>query len=79
MDLLSGLRLLQEGEWEQAHQIAEANETRLGAWLHGLVHLAKSDECNSRYWYETAGRAFPGAHALEVEMAALELALALRE
>ena len=75
MDLLDGLRLLQRGEWDQAHRIAQADDTALGSWLHGIVHMAEPDENNSRYWYREASRPFPGMSALDAEMAAFEHAL----
>lgn len=75
MELLGALRLLRAGEWDRAHTIAQADETRLGSWLHGIVHMAEPDEWNARYWYRAAGRAFPGMAALEAEMAAIEDAL----
>lgn len=75
MDLPDGLRLLQQGEWDRAHRIAQVDETRMGSWLHGIVHMAEPDEGNSRYWYRAAGRPFPGMEALQVEMAEFETAL----
>ena len=75
MDLLNGLRLLQRGEWDQAHRIAQADDTAFGSWLHGIVHMAEPDENNSRYWYREASRPFPGMSALDAEMAAFEHAL----
>ena len=72
--LLDGLRLLQRGQWDTAHRIAQADESDLGSWLHGIVHMAEPDEWNSRYWYRSAGRSFPGMDALTAEMAAFEAA-----
>lgn len=77
MELLDGLHLLQQGEWQLAHEIAAGYQTRLGFWLHGVVHLARRDEVHARCWYVEAGRPFPGLDALDAEMAALQLALAL--
>ena len=75
MNLLEGLHLLQQGEWDRAHKIAQADASALGAWLHGIVHMAEPDESNSRHWYRTAGRAFPGMAALQAEIAELERTL----
>ena len=75
MNLLDGLRLLQQGEWDRAHKIAQADESRNGSWLHGIVHMAEPDEGNARYWYRAAGRPFPGMAALDAEMAEIERAL----
>lgn len=76
MNLLDGLRLLQQGEWDRAHRIAQADESPMGSWFHGIVHMAEPDEQNARYWYREAGRPFPGMAALQAEMAELEGALA---
>lgn len=78
MTLLDGLRLLQQGEWDRAHRIAQADESTMGSWLHGIVHMAEPDESNSRYWYGRAGRPFPGMAALQAEMIAFEQAFAGR-
>ena len=70
--LLDGLHLLQQGQWDAAHRIAQADASDLGSWLHGIVHMAEPDESNSRYWYRSAGRSFPGMDTLVEEMAAFE-------
>jgi len=75
MDLLEGLRLLRAGEWDRAHVIAQGDTTKLGSWLHGIVHMVEPDEENSRYWYRRAERPFPGMDALNDEMTALEVLL----
>ena len=67
MSLLDGLHLLQQGQWDAAHRIAQVDASDLGSWLHGIVHMAEPDEWNSRYWYRRCrpivprhGRAFGG-------------------
>ena len=72
MNLLEGLRLLRDGQWDAAHRIAQADDSLLGSWLHGIVHMAEPDEWNARYWYHHAERRFPGMDALAEEMAAFE-------
>ncbi|MBM4456516.1 MAG: hypothetical protein FJ011_01930 [Chloroflexi bacterium] len=74
MTLFDGLRLLQQGQWDAAHRIAQADASQPGSWLHGIVHMAEPDESNSHYWYRAAGRPFPGMAALQAEMAAFEKA-----
>jgi len=69
--------LLQQGDWVGAHTIAVADDSRLGSWLHGIVHLAKLDEANARYWYGEADRTHPGPDELQAEIAALQLAFVL--
>jgi hypothetical protein len=76
MNLLEGLHLLQQGEWDRAHKIAQDDASREGSWLHGIVHMAEPDENNARYWYRMANRPFPGMAGLKPEMAELEKAIA---
>ena len=62
--------LLAAGDWRQAHQIVQAEESTLAAWLHGIVHTLEGDLDNARYWYREADRTFPGADAVGAEIAA---------
>ena len=34
------------------------DDTALGAWLHGIVHIQEGDLDNARYWYRRAKREF---------------------
>ncbi len=52
--------------------IAEADDSRLVSWLHGIVHPAKLDEANARYRYGEADRTYPGPDGLQAEIAALQ-------
>ncbi len=44
------------GEWEQAHEIAQAEDNRDGAWVHAYFHRVEGDTSNANYWYRRAGR-----------------------
>jgi hypothetical protein len=74
-DLLRGLSLLESGDWVGAHSVAQADTSAVGSWLHGIVHVVEPDEGNARYWYQRAGRPFPGMNAAASERAALRAAL----
>ncbi len=74
-ELLRGLALLEAGDWNAAHAIAQADPNRLGSWLHGIVHMVEPDRSNSMYWYRQADRPFPGMDAAAAEIAALRAAL----
>ena len=63
--------LLGKGDWQRAHAIAQEDESKIGCWLHGIVHLLEGDLDNARYWYRRAGRAFPGNFSIDSELAAL--------
>ena len=75
-DLLRGLELLESGDWNGAHAIAQADPSTLGSWLHGIVHMVEPDRSNSMYWYHRAGRTFPGMDTADSEVAAVRAALA---
>jgi hypothetical protein len=51
----AGLFLL-GGDWQRAHEAAQALETPLGAHWHALVHRHEPDYPNSRYWLGQAGQ-----------------------
>jgi hypothetical protein len=74
-DLLRGLALLESGDWNGAHGIAQADPSDVGSWLHGIVHMVEPDRSNAMYWYRRAGRPFPGMDAAASEIAALRAAL----
>ncbi|WP_236025296.1 hypothetical protein [Arenibaculum pallidiluteum] len=44
------------GEWDQAHEIAQEDETADGAWVHAWLHRIEGDAANAGYWYRRAGR-----------------------
>ncbi|MBB5060179.1 hypothetical protein HDF16_004915 [Granulicella aggregans] len=50
------LWLAGRGEWEHAHEIAQSEESREGAWVHAYLHRAEGDTSNASYWYRRAGR-----------------------
>ena len=53
---LRALWLAGREEWEQAHEIAQSEESREGAWVHAYLHRAEGDTSNAGYWYRRAGR-----------------------
>jgi hypothetical protein len=44
------------GDWDQAHRLAQDDNTADGAWVHAYLHRREGDEDNARYWYQRAGR-----------------------
>lgn len=66
---------LRAGRWETAHEIAQGDESRLGCWLHGVVHAVEGDLGNARYWYGRAGEPFREPWDLARELEALERAV----
>ena len=50
--LWHGLR----GEWEAAHELAQAQDDAQGAWVHAWLHRIEGDLANADYWYRRAHR-----------------------
>jgi hypothetical protein len=73
--LPQALDLLAAGDWQQAHTIAQEDESKTGCWVHGIVHVLEGDPDNARYWYRRAGRPFPEAFSIESELSSLREAL----
>ena len=71
MALSSAIRHLQRGDWEKAHAIVQNDNSDMGCWAHGIVHMLEGDMGNARYWYRRAGRSFPREPDVSVEIDAL--------
>lgn len=71
---LRALWLAHRGEWDQAHAIAQSEDTRDGAWIHAYLHRLEGDTSNANYWYHRAGRPTQsGAFKAEWETIVMEL------
>ncbi len=46
--------------WAAAHDLAQAQGDRAGAWVHAYLHRKEGDAINAAYWYDRAGE--PVAH-----------------
>jgi len=44
------------GNWDVAHNLAQAAGGKDGAWVHAYLHRKEGDEGNAAYWYRSAGR-----------------------
>lgn len=56
------------GDWGRAHECAQGETSRDGAWVHAYLHRKEGDEGNAGYWYARGGRKFP-AISFEAEWA----------
>jgi hypothetical protein len=43
------------GDWELAHELAQAQDDRGGARVHAWLHRVEGDLTNANYWYRRAG------------------------
>lgn len=50
---------LEKGDWHRSHEIAQANESRDGSWVHAHLHRVEGDIGNADYWYRRAGKTRP--------------------
>ena len=76
--LIRAGELLEAGDWQGAHLILQEDESALGSWGHGIVHIMENDLDNARYWYRRARRRVPGADSVSAEIAAFRTAVAKR-
>jgi hypothetical protein len=65
-----------QGNWDEAHRLAQDSGSRDGAWVHAYLHRKEGDASNARYWYRQAQRTMP---ALSLEQEWVEIATALLE
>jgi hypothetical protein len=73
--LARAVRHLEAGEWQAAHALIQPDESTLGCWAHGIVHLQEGDIDNARYWYRRARRSPPEGDDIAAEVAALKAAV----
>lgn len=63
-----------KGDWKQAHEIAQAEESADAAWVHAHLHRKEGDAANAAYWYGQARRPHSKL-ALEAEWEQIATAL----
>jgi hypothetical protein len=62
------------GDWDAAHELAQAQDDAQGAWVHAWLHRVEGDLGNADYWYRRAGRP---SHRGDTRAEALDIARAL--
>ncbi len=58
------------GDWEKAHECAQAREDAAGNRVHAYLHRKEGDISNAGYWYRRAG-VTPASGTLEAEWEAI--------
>ena len=48
-----------KGDWDKAHDCAQAREDKPGNHVHAYLHRKEGDAGNAAYWYRRAGVPFP--------------------
>ena len=69
------LQDLNVGHWNAAHDQVQKDDSMLGAWLHGILHLQEGDLEDAENWYNRAARHFRSRGSLREEIALFEQAL----
>ena len=44
------------GNWDEAHRIAQSEKGPAGSWVHAFLHRVEGDIGNASYWYRLADR-----------------------
>jgi hypothetical protein len=63
-----------KGDWNKAHECAQAQEDAVGAWVHAYLHRKEGDQSNAGGWYRRAGKT-PATVSLEQEWETITRAL----
>jgi len=63
-----------KGDWNKAHNCAQAQEDAIGAWVHAYLHRKEGDMSNAGGWYRRAGKT-AAEGALEREWETIAAAL----
>jgi hypothetical protein len=71
---LRALWLDARGNWDGAHEAAQAGESGAGDWVHAYLHRKEGDAGNAAYWYRRARKPVCKA-SLDEEWAAIADAL----
>jgi len=63
------------GRWNDAHNLVQTDDSQVGAWLHGILHIQEGDLEDAEYWYGKAARNFHSRGKLHEELERLETEL----
>ena len=58
-EIIEALRLVQQGHWDQAHELVQRRSDPDACRVHALLHRMEGDDGNAGYWYRRAGHPFP--------------------
>ncbi|HEY8906722.1 MAG TPA: hypothetical protein VIM63_11860 [Rhodoferax sp.] len=66
---------MRAGHWSLAHNLVQSDDSPLGAWLHGILHIQEGDLEDAEYWYDKANQHFRSRGSLQEELEHFEAAL----
>ncbi len=64
---LKALWLAKKGRWHESHDIAQDIPSKMGDWIHALLHTIEGDLGNAGYWFARAGQPAIGSEEIESE------------
>ncbi len=50
-----------KGDWKRAHRLAQAQDDKNSAWVHGYLHRINGKKARASRWYRSAGRSVSSA------------------
>ncbi len=50
-----------KGDWKRAHRLAQAEDDKNSAWVHGYLHRVEGKMARASRWYRGAGRSLSSA------------------
>lgn len=60
MDKLQrAIDLIEQDEWDQAHNLVQDGNNKYCYLIHGLLHRIEGDISNAQYWYNRASEPLP--------------------
>ena len=65
------IQLIENGDWDTAHQMVQVHSDRLSCLLHGYLHRDEGDLGNAAYWYRRGGEELP-KNSLPIELERLK-------
>jgi hypothetical protein len=63
---------MRSGNWSEAHNLVQEDDSLQAAWLHGILHIQEGDLEDAEYWYGKAERNFRKRGTLDEELKRFE-------
>lgn len=63
---------MRSGNWNEADNLVQEDDSLQAAWLHGILHIQEGDLEDAEYWYGKAERNFRNRGTLDEELKRFE-------